>query len=238
MRSSHSSVSSAGRLGSWLAVVLGLAAYVGLVYGLTALPLQLEVPLPHLGAAVVPPVVYALLVLAWVRRPSIGRWLVGTAVLSGVHVLLTLAREPLTTLLDPALAGRPLPWILPPPLPELVGVILLLVPLRDLLRAPVRLPRERTPPTARTAATTRGRAVVTRPQPAAPAATAGSLSEIVLSPHQPASPAKPVVAPVVTAAAAGPVAPTPDPVEPPSRRRPERRRPPEPTRATRRSDVV
>jgi len=54
-----------------------------------------------------------------------------------------------SALLDPALAGRALPWMLPPPLPELIGVMLLLVPLRDLLRAPARLPRERSAATAR-----------------------------------------------------------------------------------------
>ena len=68
MRTSYNSVSSARRLSSWLMVALGLAAYVGLIYGLTVLPLQLEVPLPPWGILVVPPVVYGLLVLLVVRR--------------------------------------------------------------------------------------------------------------------------------------------------------------------------
>ena len=116
---------------------------------LTLVPLQFEVPLPKWAVASIPPVTYGLLVWLWVRRPSIVRWLVGTALLSGLHVLLSMSREPLSALLDPALAGRALPWMLPPPLPELLGVMLLLVPLRDLLHAPVRLPRERGAATAR-----------------------------------------------------------------------------------------
>jgi len=143
MRTSYNLVSSARRVSSWLMVILGLAAYVGLLYGLTMLPLQFEVPLPHWGIAVVPPLVYGLLVLLCVRWPSPLRWLVGTALLSGLHLLLGMARGPVSAFLDPSLAGRPLPWVLPPPLPELVGLILLLVPLRDLLRARPRSARER-----------------------------------------------------------------------------------------------
>ena len=133
MRTSYDS--SARRLSSWLMVVLGVVAYVGLLYGLTLLPLQFEVPLPFWGIAVVPPIVYGLLVLLLVRGPAPLRWLMGTALLRGLHVLLTFARAPISAFLDPTLAGRPLPWVVPPPLPELVGLILLLVPLRDLLRA-------------------------------------------------------------------------------------------------------
>ena len=47
MRTSYNLVSSARRVSSWLMVILGLAAYVGLLYGLTMLPLQFEVPLPQ-----------------------------------------------------------------------------------------------------------------------------------------------------------------------------------------------
>ena len=46
MRASYHSVSSARRLSCWLIAVLGLAAYVGVVYALTLAPLQFEVPLP------------------------------------------------------------------------------------------------------------------------------------------------------------------------------------------------
>ncbi len=158
MRTSYHSVSSARRLSSWLMALLGLAAYVGLIYVLTLVPLQFEVPLPKWAVASIPPVTYGLLVWLWVRRPSVVRWLVGTAVLSGLHVLLSMSREPLSALLDPALAGRALPWMLPPPLPELIGVMLLLVPLRDLLHAPARLPRERSAVTARPPASLRARA--------------------------------------------------------------------------------
>ena len=93
-----------------------------------------------------------------VRWPSPLRWLVGTALLSGLHVLLGLARGPVSAFLDPSLAGRPLPWVLPPPLPELVGLILLLVPLRDLLRARPRSARERTSAAGRAPSPVRGRA--------------------------------------------------------------------------------
>jgi hypothetical protein len=230
----YNSVSSVRRLSSWLVVVLGLAAYFGLVYGLTMLPLQLEVPLPPWGTLVVPPVVYGLLVLLCVRRPSVLRWLVGTAVLSGLHVLLGLAREPLSALLDPALAGRPLPWMLPPPLPELVGVVLLLVPLRDALRARPRSARERVSGVGRSAMSLRSRAVVApRLQHGALADNIGSLSEAVRPRSEPPPDPVGVVAPVAVA--------PPAPADEPRRRRTaraERRGAAEPPRPLRRSDVV
>ncbi|MFI5324952.1 MAG: hypothetical protein ACHQ7H_01850, partial [Candidatus Rokuibacteriota bacterium] len=186
MRTSYHSVSSAQRLSAWLMAVLGLAAYVGLIYVLTLVPIQFEVPLPKWAVASIPPVAYGLLVWLWVRRPSVVRWLVGTAVLSGLHVLLSMSREPLSALLDPALAGRALPWMLPPPLPELIGVMLLLVPLRDLLHAPARLPRERSAVTARPSATLRGRAATpARVQAAPPLEGTGSLSDALLSRNEP-----------------------------------------------------
>src|SRR4026208_469438 len=131
MRTSHHhSVSSAGRVSAWLVAALGLAAYVGLIYGLTVFPLQFELPVPQWATFAVPAVAYGVLGLLFVRRPSIIRWVVGTALLTGLHVALLMARGPLSVMLDPALAGRPLPWMLPPPLPELVGGFLLLGPLR------------------------------------------------------------------------------------------------------------
>lgn len=232
MRTSYRSVSSARRLSSWLMAVLGLAAYVGLIYVLTLVPLQFEVPLPKWAVASIPPVTYGLLVWLWVRRPSVLRWLVGTAVLSGLHVLLTMSREPLSALLDPALAGRPLPWMLPPPLPELIGLMLLLVPLRDLLRAPVRLARERGAATARpSAASLRVRAATPSRVPTAPALEGiGSLSETLLSRGEPAS---------VTAVVPPP---PPPPEEEPRRRRAavlaRQRREAAPARTPGRSEVV
>jgi hypothetical protein len=212
-------------------VVLGLAAYVGLIYGLTVLPLQFEVPLPHWGMLLVPFVVYGLVVVAFVRHPSLVRWLVGTAVLGGLHILLGLAREPLTAVLDPALAGRPLPWMLPPPLPEFVGVILLLVPLRDVLRARPRLARERAAGSGRgVSPRARGAVLVPRPPAAAPAEASGSLSETLVVTRSEAPPEK-YVAP-----AAAP-APAPALVEEPRRRR-ARRQEAEVARPLRRSDVV
>ncbi len=241
MRTSYNSVSSARRLSSWLMVALGLAAYVGLIYGLTVLPLQLEVPLPPWAILVVPPVVYGLLVLLVVRRPSVVGWLVGTIVLSTLHTVLGLAREPLSALLDPALAGRPLPWLLPPPLPELVGVILLLVPLRDGLRAHPRSARERTSGAGRLAPSPRGRAVVApRLQPVASAESTGSLSETLLARSEPSSGPSVATASRAGAAAMAP-APSAPPEEPRSRRAParaERGRAVEATRHVRRSDVV
>ena len=222
MRTSYNSASSARRLSSWLMVALGLAAYVGLIYGLTVLPLQLEVPLPSWGILVVPPVVYGLLVLLVVRRPSVVGWLVGTIVLSALHTVLGLAREPLSALLDPALAGRSLPWMLPPPLPELVGVILLVVPLRDGLRARPHSARERTSGAGRLAPAPRVRAVVApRLQPAAPAESTGVLER----PHGEPSPEPAVAtASMAPAPAMAPVPPVPSapPEEPRSRRAPAR----------------
>lgn len=242
MRASYNSISSARRFSSWLMVVLGLAAYVGLLYGLTMLPLQLEVPLPHWGVAVVPPLVYGLLVVLCVRWPSPLRWLVGTAMLSGLHVLLGLARGPVSAFLDPSIAGRPLPWVLPPPLPELVGLILLLVPLRDLLRARPRSARERTSATGRAPSPVRGRSVPSRPTQPAPAEGRYTPSEAVAVPQaeaspEPAVPAAPIAAPV-------PPGPTLDPDQTGDARRrraaarAERRREAEIARPTRRSDVV
>ena len=241
MRTSYHSVSSAQRLSSWLMALLGLAAYVGLIYVLTLVPLQFEVPLPKWAVASIPPVTYGLLVWLWVRRPSVVRWLVGTAVLSGLHVVLSMSREPLSALLDPALAGRTLPWMLPPPLPELIGVMLLLVPLRDVLRAPARLPRERSSVSTRPSASLRARAVtLPRVQIAPPLEGSGSLSEALLSRSEPAP--EPVVTPppVMPVGPPLPVVPVPDD-EP--RRRPaapvvKRRREAQPARAPGRSEVV
>ena len=167
MRTSYHSVSSTRRLSSWL-----WPCWAGrlcrLIYVLTLVPLQFEVPCRS-GPSRAPAGEYGLLVWLWVRRPSVLRWLAGTAVLSGLHVLLSMSREPLSALLDPALAGRPLPWMLPPPLPELIGVMLLLVPLRDVLRAPVRLARERGAAPARPSASLRVRAATPSRVPTAPA---------------------------------------------------------------------
>jgi hypothetical protein len=242
MRTSYNSVSSARRLSSWLMVVLGLAAYVGLLYGLTMLPLQFEVPLPHWGIAVVPPLVYGLLVLLCVRWPSPLRWLVGTALLSGLHLLLGQARGPVSAFLDPSLAGRPLPWVLPPPLPELVGLILLLVPLRDLLRARPRSARERVSAAGRAASSGRVRTLPARPTQ--PVAREGrqTPSETLVAPQievspETTTPATPVAPPIM-------VTPPVDPeVADAARRRrvaagAERRRETTAPRPARRSDVV
>jgi hypothetical protein len=241
MRTSYRSVSSARQLSSWLMTVLGLAAYVGLIYVLTLVPLQFELPLPKWAVASIPPVTYGLLVWLWVRRPSVLRWLVGTAVLSGLHVLLTMSREPFSALLDPALAGRPLPWMLPPPLPELIGLMLLLVPFRDLLRAPVRLARERGAVSARpSAANLRVRAATPSRVPTAPALEgSGSLSETLLSRGEPASEPGVIAGPVVPPP---PPPPTPAPEEEPRQRRAavlaRRRREAAPARTPGRSEVV
>jgi hypothetical protein len=241
MRTSYHSISSARRLRSWLMVALGLSAYVGLLYGLTMLPLQFEVPLPHWGVAVVPPIVYGLLVLLCVRWPTPVRWLVGTALLSGLHVLLGLARGPVSAFLDPSLAGRPLPWVLPPPLPELVAVILLLVPLRDLLRPRPRSARERMSAGGRAVSGARGRAVVPRTMPSTPAESRYTPSEAPTAPRVEASPESfAPAAPVAPIAPAPPVDPTPDD-ELRRRRaaaRAERRREMEIPRPPSRSDVV
>jgi hypothetical protein len=240
MRTSYHSVSSAQQLSSWLMALLGLAAYVGLIYVLTLVPLQFEVPLPKWAVAGIPPVAYSLLVWLWVRRPSIVGWLVGTAVLSVFHVLLSMSREPLSALLDPALAGRALPWILPPPLPELIGVMLLLVPLRDVLHAPARLPRERSAAAARSSASLRARAATpARAQAAPPLEGSGSLSDALLSRNEPAP--EPVLMPAPAMPVAPPPPPAPAPDEEPSRRRAaaaKRRREAQPARAPGRSEVV
>ena len=242
MRTSYNSISGARRLSSWLMVVLGLAAYVGLLYGLTMLPLQFEVPLPYWGIAVVPPLVYGLLVLLCVRWPSPLGWLVGTALLSGLHLLLGMARGPVSAFLDPSLAGRSLPWTLPPPLPELVGIILLLMPLRDLLRARPRSARERASATGRVASPARARTVSARPIPPVSGEGRHTPSEGLVAPHvevspETAAPAIPVAPPIA-------VAPPVDPeVADEARRRrvaagAERRRETQAVRPARRSDVV
>jgi len=232
MRSSYNPKSSARRVSPWLMVLFGLAGYVGVIFGLTLLPLQIEVDLPHWGMLALPPMVYGLLVLLVVRRPSVLGFIAGTVVLSGLHFLLAFAREPLTGLLDPALAGRPLPWTMPPPLPELIGVVFLLMPLRDVLRAPARSAREKAATGGR-ASSPRGRAGLTPRSPQVVAAeSGGSLSDVLLS-------ARPEPTPE-------PVTPSPAPEpEPPAetrRRRAaaraERRRAAERDAATPRSDAM
>jgi hypothetical protein len=240
MRTSYHSVPSTQRLSSWLMALLGLAAYVGLIYVLTLVPLQFEVPLPKWAGASIPPVTYGLLAWVWVRRPSVVRWLMGTAVLSGLHVLLSMSREPLSALLDPALAGRALPWVLPPPLPELIGVMLLLVPLRDVLRAPARLPRERSAVTARPSANLRARAATPPRVQTAPALEGtGSVSQALLSRNEPAPEPVEIAAPAMPVA---PPSPAPVPDEEPRRRRAaalaKRRREAQPPRVPGRSEVV
>jgi hypothetical protein len=239
----HHSVSSAGRFSAWLVAALGVGAYVGLIYGLTVFPLQFELPVPHWAMFAVPAVVYGLLVLLFVRRPTIIRWIVGTALLTGLHVALMMVREPLSVMLDPALAGRPLPWTLPTPLPELVGVVLLLVPLLDLLRARPRLARERTSGSSRVSSGVRTRgSVVPRVPQAAPSEGVDAAKDLPVWERSAAAEPAVVPAPMPTPA---PVA-APEPVRLPARAdettrraaaraesRPERvRKPP------RRSDVV
>lgn len=245
MRTPHHSVSSAGRFSAWLVAVLGLGAYVGLIYGLTVFPLQVELLVPHWATFAVPAAVYGLLVLLFVRRPTILRWIVGTALLSGLHFALVMAREPLSVMLDPALAGRPLPWALPSPLPEVVGVFLLLVPLRDLLRARPRLARQRTSSSSRASASLRARgSVVPRVPQAIPSDSVDSPKDVPVPVWERNAPAEPAKAPA-TVPAPAPVA-SPEPVRIPARpdepsRRPAARteRRPEPTRTPpRRSDVV
>ncbi|HZP38498.1 MAG TPA: hypothetical protein VFE48_18580 [Methylomirabilota bacterium] len=208
MRTSYDS--SARRLSSWLMVVLGLAAYVGLLYGLTLVPLQLEVPLPSWGVAVAPPIAYGLLVLLMVRWPTPLGWLIGTAVLSGLHTALTFARAPISAFLDPTLAGRPLPWVVPPPLPELIGLVLLLVPLRDLLRARRPSARERLA-AARAAGATRVRGTGRPVQPAPvddriTASEGPTPARVEVAPEPtpavPVAPAAPAPAPVTTTVSA------------------------------------
>lgn len=244
MRTSHHhSVSSAGRVSAWLVAALGLAAYVGLIYGLTVFPLQFELPVPQWATFAVPAVAYGLLVLLFVRRPTIIRWVVGTALLTGLHVALLMARGPLSVMLDPALAGRPLPWMLPPPLPELVGVFLLLVPLRDLLRARPRLARERTSGSSRASSSVRARvSVVPRVPQAAPSDSLDSPKDLPVWERSAAAESVEVPAPRPVPAAAAPSEPVrmPAPPDETSRRAAARteRRPETVKTPPRRSDVV
>ena len=244
MRTSHHhSVSSAGRVSAWLVAALGLAAYVGLIYGLTVFPLQFELPVPQWATFAVPAVAYGVLVLLFVRRPTIIRWVVGTALLTGLHVALLMARGPLSVMLDPALAGRPLPWMLPPPLPELVGVFLLLVPLRDLLRARPRLVRERISGSSRASSSVRARvSVVPRVPQAAPSDSLDSRKDLPVWERSVGAESVEVPAPRPVPAAAAASEPTrmPAPLDETSRRAAARteRRPETVKTPPRRSDVV
>jgi hypothetical protein len=239
----HHSVSSAGRFSAWLVAGLGLAAYVGLIYGLTVFPLQFELPVPQWATVAVPAVAYGLLVLLFVRRPTIIRWVAGTALLTGLHVALLMARGPLSVMLDPALSGRPLPWMLPPPLPELVGVFLLLVPLRDLLRARPRLARERISGSSRASSSVRARvSVVPRVPQAAPSESLDSPKDLPVWERSAAAESVEVPAPRPVPAAAAPSEPVrmPAPSDETSRRAAARteRRPEAVKTPPRRSDVV
>lgn len=244
MRTSHHhSVSSAGRVSAWLVAALGLAAYIGLIYGLTVFPLQFELPVPQWATFAVPAVAYGVLVLLFVRRPTIIRWVVGTALLTGLHVALLMARGPLSVMLDPALAGRPLPWMLPPPLPEFVGVFLLLVPLRDLLRARPRLARERISGSSRASSSVRARvSVVPRVPQAAPSDSLDSPKNLPVWERNVGAESVEVPAPRPVPAAAAASEPTrmPAPPDETSRRAAARteRRPETVKTPPRRSDVV
>ncbi|HEY7251529.1 MAG TPA: hypothetical protein VIG37_13620, partial [Methylomirabilota bacterium] len=239
----HHSVSSAGRFSAWLVAGLGLAAYVGLIYGLTVFPLQFELPVPQWATVAVPAVAYGLLVLLFVRRPTIIRWVAGTALLTGLHVALLMARGPLSVMLDPALSGRPLPWMLPPPLPELVGVFLLLVPLRDLLRARPRLARERISGSSRASSSVRARvSVVPRVPQTAPSESLDSPKDLPVWERSAAAESVEVPAPRPVPAAVAPSEPVrmPAPSDETSRRAAARteRRPEAVKTPPRRSDVV
>ena len=210
MRTSYNSTSSARRFSSWLLVMLGLAGYLGLLYGLTMLPLQLEVPLPQWGAAVVR---HSCMACWWssafagrpselARRDCAAEWPARPA-RAGPRSDLRVSR--------PALVGRPLPWVLPPPLPELVGLILLLVPLRDLLRVRPRSARERLAAAGRAPSAARGRTVPLRPAQPAPAESRYSPSEATAIPQVEGSPE-----PVVSAAPIAPPIP-PAPFSSPTR---------------------
>jgi hypothetical protein len=120
--------------------------------------------------------------------------------------------------------------------------MLLLVPLRDLLHAPARLPRERSAVTARPSATLRGRAATpARVQAAPPLEGMGSLSDALLSRNEPAPEPAVIPAPMMPMAPPPPPPPAPVPDEEPRRRRAaaaKRRREAQPARAPGRSEVV
>src|SRR5262245_42445092 len=128
------SLASHQRPMSWVIVSASLVAYLGLLVAVGMTGLLLEVPLPWWAAQATPPLLYALLVLAFVRPRSATSICGGALLLWAVHLLLGMLTQPLLALLDsPGVAGST--WSFPPaPLPEILWVPVLLVPLRDLLR--------------------------------------------------------------------------------------------------------
>src|SRR5260370_5304239 len=141
----------------------------------------------------------------------------------------------------PWAAGRSL-GIRPPPLPGLVGLILRLVPLRDLLRPGPRSVRERASAAGRVASSARARTLPARPIQLVPGEGRHAASETLTArqvgaPPETIAPAIPVASPIM-------VAPPVDPeVADEARRRrvaagAERRREMQAPRPARRSDVV
>ncbi|HET8578770.1 MAG TPA: hypothetical protein VFO18_16860 [Methylomirabilota bacterium] len=119
---------------SWLVVLAGLAAYMGLVFALTLFRVRLDLPLPWWTLQAAPPILYGLLIVLCVRRVTPGGLIGGTLTLWVAHLVLGTLTPLLAALYDPLNRGRMLTLIFPPaPLPQVVLVPLLLVPLRSLL---------------------------------------------------------------------------------------------------------
>ena len=119
---------------SWLVVIGGLAGYVGLVFALTRYRVPLDAPLPWWAAQAAPPILYGLLIVLFLRRVTPGGFIGGTLTLWAAHVLLGTLTPLLAAIFDPLNRGRMLIVTFPPPpLPQVLWVVLLLVPLRDVL---------------------------------------------------------------------------------------------------------
>ena len=120
---------------SWVVVAASFVAYVGLVFALGMTGVLPELPLPWWIAQAVPPIVYTLAIALVVRPPSATGFLGGVLLLWAVHLLLGMLTEPIFALIGaPGASG--MSWAFPPsPLPQLLWVPVLLLPLRQVLRA-------------------------------------------------------------------------------------------------------
>jgi len=111
----------------WLIAALGPVGCIGAAIGLHARGINLGLPLPWWVVQGIVPIVLALLVVLSVPGASWERRCGATAFLWAVHLAVAIA-------IQGVIGEGP---ILPPPvLPALIGVPLLLIPLRDIVAAP------------------------------------------------------------------------------------------------------
>jgi hypothetical protein len=132
---------------AWVMVAGGLIVYVGLVFAFRSAWFRLDAALPWWVAQPLPPLVYGLLTVFCVSRPSGKRWLGLTLSLWAVHATVGVLTQLVTD------SSRVFP---PPVFPVMLWVLLFLFPLRDAFGRSSRAGSDRLRPGARRSAHVRG----------------------------------------------------------------------------------